>query len=324
MRVRLLLPLFAAFLLCAVPLLAVEPGALQIVAGDSVAVGMVRVDMLRTSPMMSRIFNETDHASMDGDGQRFLREAGLDVKKDVDVVVFSMRPVEGSGAPLVAVEGRFDTDRLSKALVTRGGKSVQTERGNYFVTPDKENGEQFAVAFLNRRLIVLGSERSVVTALNAFSRGGSGFAGSTLGSEMDRFKEGASAWMLFDVKRMNAIRPADKIDNRKNGDAVMAAMKSVDVAGFWSAEANDSLRVGGFALSTDAETRQLVEDAARGLLAAWRLTAQDKMPEIVPVLREFKVDQTRDGVTLEGSLPRTLIEKMQQKNVIRDAKTSDR
>jgi hypothetical protein len=82
----------------------VEP--LRIIPGDSVAVGMVKLSELRTSPLSGRIFNETDRMTSDGDGAKFLAEAGLDPAKDVDTVTFAMRPGNNEEGAIVVAEGR--------------------------------------------------------------------------------------------------------------------------------------------------------------------------------------------------------------------------
>ena len=47
-------------------------------------------------------------------------------------------------------------------------------------------------------------------------------------------------------------------------------------------------------------------------LAAWRLAVQDKAPELLPILRQFKVERTAEGVSLSGSVPSNALLKLQQ------------
>ncbi len=35
----------------------------------------------------------------------------------------------------------------------------------------------------------------------------------------------------------------------------------------------------------------------------WRLAVQDKAPELVSVIRKFRIDNESDGVTIRGTLP---------------------
>jgi hypothetical protein len=56
-------------------------------------------------------------------------------------------------------------------------------------------------------------------------------------------------------------------------------------------------------VASDEETRQNLEDVLRGMLAAWRMSAQSKNPELVSAIRKIKVSRTGDGVTIAGELP---------------------
>ncbi|HQR68830.1 MAG TPA: hypothetical protein PLB02_15685, partial [Thermoanaerobaculia bacterium] len=75
----------------------------------------------------------------------------------------------------------------------------------------------------------------------------------------------------------------------------------------------DALKVTATGVSGDAETRQNLEDAIRGILAVWRMAAQEKQPDLVPVLRAFKVTQGKDSVTLAGTLPGSVLRELQAK-----------
>jgi hypothetical protein len=65
--------------------------------------------------------------------------------------------------------------------------------------------------------------------------------------------------------------------------------------------------MGGSAVSSDEETRSMIEDMLRGMLATWRLAVQDKKPELLPVLRRFAVTQRAGAVTIEGSIPGAML-----------------
>ena len=61
------------------------------------------------------------------------------------------------------------------------------------------------------------------------------------------------------------------------------------------------MRLSGAGYSDDAETRELLEDALRGVLAAMRIAAQDE-PDVVSAIRKFKVGTDRNAVTIAGTL----------------------
>src|SRR5436190_20370931 len=117
------------FALLAVLALALAPAAfakndaMSLIPNDSVSVGVVRLNDMRSSPLSAAIFAQTANISSDGDAQKFLSEAGLEPTKDVDVVVFATSPRTALGPDadfLIAADGRFNVERLTSALVSRG------------------------------------------------------------------------------------------------------------------------------------------------------------------------------------------------------------
>lgn len=306
-----------ALLLAAVafPLAAAKPSddALALIPPDAASAGLVRVLDLRTSPLFDRVFNETGRMSADADAARFLAETGLNPKLDVDLVAFAGSPGRsGGGSVLVAFEGRFDAAKLASATAARGAEKRTTPDGDYFLLKDmKHDGtshEGGAIAFVSNRLLVAGSETAVTQALSRRAAGGGGFAaGAGLGHETSRLDPKASAWVLVDMAKV----PMSGRTGGRNGDnpavAVISAMKSVTLVALSITADGNALKLSATGISTDAETRQNLEDAIRGVLAVWRMTVQEKQPDLVPVLRGFKVTQGNDGVTLSGTLPGSVL-----------------
>ena len=313
-RIAALLAATLAACALAVPVAAGDD-AFSLVPPDAAAVGMIRVADLRSSPLFDRVFADTDRISGDAEAARFLEEVRLSPKQDVDLVVVAGSPNGAApGRGLAAFEGRFDAAKLSAATASRGGVVKSVPGGDYYLLPghrhEGTSRETGAVAFLSNRLIVAGSETSVIEALARRAAGGRGFgSGAGLGASMSRVDPMASAWALVDVARMPAKvrreRPA-----AHGGDAshaVVSAMSSVSLLVLSAATDGDALKLSATGVSDDAETRQNLEDAVRGVLAMWRMSVQEKQPDLVPVLRRFKVTQGKDSVTLSGTLPGPVI-----------------
>jgi len=287
-----------------------SPDALSLVPGDASTVGFVRVADLRSNPFQLRIFEETDKLSADGDGKRFLEEAGLNLREDVDTVVACTTSADaGRGRSLVFFEGRFDPKRLAAALSKRGGVRRTVVGGDYFRLKDESHGEHEpgAVAFVGSRLVVAGTEPAVVAALSDRAAGGTRFSsGQGLGRELHRVDPAATAWVLVDVEKW---RRAGTVPRGADGPAagVVSALRSVSLIAMEATVEADALAVKATGLSSDEETRSLLEDALRGLTAAWRLAAQEKSPQLVAVIRKFQVSRDDEGVTISGKLPGELI-----------------
>jgi hypothetical protein len=310
--------------LVAFPLAAARPSddALSLVPSDAASAGAVRLADLRTSPLFDRVFSETDRISCDADAARFLEETGLNPKQDVDLVVFAGAPgPDGGGWALVAFEGRFDAAKLAAAAAARGAEKKTTAHGDYFLLKDRKHDgsahRNGAVAFTGSRLIVAGDETSVAQALARRASGGSGFlAGEGLGQHLSRIDARASAWALVDVTRVPMKGRAAGGNGDDPATAVISAMKSVTLVALSATADGDALKLTATGVSDDAEMRANLEDAVRGVLAMWRLAIQEKQPNLVPVLRKFKVTSDGDSVTLAGTLPGSVIREMAERKKV--------
>lgn len=297
----------------ALPVLASDD-ALSLVPANAVTVGMVKLRDMRTSPLSSMLFQETDKISADGDAAKFLSDAGLSPSKDVDVLVVATSPRTnlGSEADVVVIaEGRFNAERLSAAVVARGAK----KKGAYYTMPE-EDGEEPAVAFPSPSLVVAGTERAVKAALEARANGGTGFRSANgLGIDLSRVDRNATAWALIDVPRAARLSKAGSINTGKgqSGEALAAALRSVSTIAVWAKDTGTALELGAFGLSGDAETLGLLEDTVRGALSALRLAVKDKSPQMVSVLRGFEISRKADSLTIEGSIPATTLREMMAK-----------
>ena len=319
-RLSLALSAFAVVALSS-PLAAANhsSGDLSLVPADSSTVAVVRLSDLRESPLAARLFNDADRMTSDGDAARFLEEAQLNPKKDVDVVVIAAKASSGrNGSPaLVTFEGRFEPDRLGAAAVNRGAARKTTSSGDYYLIPEKHgghNGQPAAVAFVSPSLVIAGTESAVAQALADRQSGGTGFAsGAGLGRDLKRVDQNATVWALVDVNRYPSIaRRSARVEANGEGSpepaqAILGAMRSVSLIAVQAKTSGDSLEFSATGLSSDAETRQLLEDSLRGLMAMWRLAAQEKSPELVSVVRKFNVSSDGDSVSIRGTVPGSLL-----------------
>jgi hypothetical protein len=282
--------------------------AMSLIPNDSVSVGVVRLNDMRSSPLSAAIFAQTANISSDGDAQKFLSEAGLQPTKDVDVVVFATSPRTNLGSEadfLIAADGRFNVERLTNALVTRGAVKKTSPNGAYFAMPNKGGTDHMrgVVAFPDAHLALIGSEAAVLEALASRASGGTSFAtASGLGRDMVRVDPRATAFVLVDVPRAQRITGAPKMGSGAQSQAIGAALKNVSTVAIWATDTGDTLKLNAIGLSSDTETLGLVEDTLRGALSAMRLAVQEKSPELVSVLRKFSVSRTDNSVSISGSV----------------------
>ena len=88
-------------------------------------------------------------------------------------------------------------------------------------------------------------------------------------------------------------------------------MKSVSLIAVQTTVRDDSLDFQATGVASSPEDRDNLEDALRGVLAMWRMAVQDKSPELVPVIRKFKVESDGDGVSIRGNLPATFLRSLE-------------
>lgn len=293
-----------------------KDGALSLVPTNAITVGMVKLSDMRTSPLSSVLFQQTDKFSADGDAAKFLAEAGLSPTRDVDTLIVATAPRTTLGTEadvLVIAEGRFQPDRLVKALVERG--AVRKE--GYLLAPnDGDDDGPGAIAFPSASMAIIGSEKAVIAALGARSNGGTGFpTAGALGADFGRIDANATAWALVDVTRAQRITGAPTAPGRN--EALGTAIKSLSTVALWAIDGGDQLKLGAFGLSNDAETLELLEDTIRGAFSALRLAVKDKAPELVPVLRRFDVSRSNGAIHVSGSIPaQTLRDIASKKRVV--------
>ena len=198
-----------------------------------------------------------------------------------------------------------------------------TPAGDYFLLPEKHGHDRkhpAAAAFVSSSLVIAGSESAVAQALADRQSGGTGFAAASgLGRELKRVDRGASVWALVDVNRYPSIARHSArahASGEASGEpamAVLSVMKSVSLVAVQAKARGDSLELSATGLSSDAETRQLLEDSLRGLMAMWRLAVQEKSPELVSALRKFTVSSDSEAVSIHGTLTGSALRALSRK-----------
>jgi len=285
---------------------------LSLVPADAVSVGVIKLAELRTSPLSSTLFRQADKLGGNGEADQFLTDAGLDPARDIDVLVVATSPktrLGSEGEVLVLANGRFNVERLTEALASRGA----VKKSGYYTLPEaKQDGHHGAVAFPDATLAIIGTEAAVTEALEARANGGTAFGMSILGRDAARIDTNVSAWAVVDVTRAARLTGANRLQTRKDqsGQALAAAIKSVSTVALWATDSGDAVKIGAFGLANDAETLELLEDTIRGALSAMRLAVKEKSPDLVSVLRRFDVSRTSDSVRITGTIPGDAIRKL--------------
>jgi hypothetical protein len=311
MKRSLRLVLAAAIGALTLPVLAAPPApgdALALVPSDALAVGQVRFDKLKSSGASAGLLHETDAISSDGKASQFLHDAGLDPKRDVDTATLSLSSTDGKQAgPLVVFEGRFDPAALSAATMSRGGTRVDSAAFPYYRLPahaGEQSHETGAVAFVSGKVVIAGTETALLHALDAYAAGSAGLpAHSFLSDALSRVDRQSAAWAVVDTARLQQLHPSAHSNADGPAAQITSALRSLSLVAFQANVSDRMVSVSATGLAADEETRQNLEDMLRGLLAAWRMSAQEKEPDLVAAIRKIRVTRTDDGVTMSGDIP---------------------
>ena len=311
MKRSVALLLAAAIGALALPAFAAPPvpgDALALIPSDALAVGQIRFDKLKSSGASAGLFHETDAISSDGKASQFLHDAGLDPKRDVDTATLSLSSSDGKQAgPLVVFEGRFDPAALAAATVSRGGARVDAAPLPYYRLPahaGETAHETGAVAFVSGNLVIAGTETALLHALDAYAAGSSGLpAHSFLSDALSRVDRQSSAWAVLDTTRLQQLHPSGHPGGDGPAAQITGVLRSLSLVAFQANVSDRFVSVSATGLASDEETRQNLEDMLRGLLAAWRMSAQEKEPDLVSAIRKIRVTRNDDGVTISGDIP---------------------
>jgi len=303
-----------ALLLLAAPL-AAAPSVeelLPLVPADAKVVVAVDGAALKAHPTVQAwlLEHQAPWSGIEGGGQAFLREAGLDPLRDVDAMVVALTFAGQDESVLALFAGRYDPVSLGAALLKQGATRVSLGgRDAYRLRDVSDDSDAELVLAPSPDLVVCGSEPLVAAALSA--RG----AGSTLVRveiAVGHVNPAAPFWMVAaipDAAHQSAGHGHEGEDVDSTMRGVFQASRAVRRVSGW-ATVDENVAFHGFALADTVENAELLRDAVKGALAALRLEAQGKAPELVDVLRELDVEL--DGVNLgvKGSVPVALLEKL--------------
>jgi len=298
----------------------VPPDARSVVAVDAAS--------LRQAPLIQGwlLDHQAEWTGVDDEATRFLRDAGLDPAADIDALVFAVLAGEvgGNGGkdghPLALFGGRFDAASLTAALVDRGAVAEELAGVTVYRVDAKEDAAHAPLMRITDDLVMLGDHEALTAS---FGRGGGPVTIVDQEVSAGHLDLGATFWMVSDLpERKPGDLPAVGTDGPEGqaAQAVLAASSMVRrVAGWGSLD--EELELHGFATADSEENAGLLRDTLRGALAVARMTAQDKDPRLVEVLRGVSVEADGAVVTVAAAVPVELLQKLAGKPEPRAAKT---
>lgn len=301
-------------LLAAVPALAAPPTTTELlrwVPVDAQAVMAVDAAALRAHPFVQAwlVEHQAGWTGIDGDLHRFLRDAGLDPLRDVDLMVVAANAQGQESHALAVFAGRYDPSSLGAALAARGAVPEKLNGATLYLAKDAHGGG--AVALPSAELLIAGDEAAVRAALAGPATGRSLVSGAVAAGHIDLR---APFWLVATVPdevRQGAGKAATQVsgEHADTVRSVLAAGGTVLRVAI-QARLDKELTLSGVAVTDTAENAELVRDAVKGALAAARIQLMETQPELVEVLRDTQVTAGQTEVSGQIVVPLALVEKL--------------
>ncbi|MFZ5788732.1 MAG: hypothetical protein ACOY3Y_20020 [Acidobacteriota bacterium] len=268
--------------------------------------------VLRAHPLAQDWLRQhrTEWAGADTEASAFLREAGLDPTRDVDAMVVAAVTEHPQPRWLALFAGRYDAASLGAALQKRGVARVQLGHRSAFRLRN-EGTERTALIHVSDDLVTLGDEASVAESLAGAYRGSTLLTREVAARHVDTT---AHFWIVANVPEKARPDASAEVRPEQSGpvhDALLTSGAVQHVA--VQVNMSDALRVQGWAVADSVDNAELLRDALKGAVAAMRLQAQSRVPELVQVLREVEIRQTGVDVSGTASIPVTLLERLLSK-----------
>jgi hypothetical protein len=304
----------AALTLLAGAAVAASPGPAELARltpADATVVVGVNVAALRSYPAVQEwLVKHPAPWNHDHEADEFLRDAGLDPLRDVNASVFSViAGSEGHNQVLALLSGAFDPSSLAAAMVKRGATEEETKPFRFLRLEQHEHGQQL-YAGITPDIVAVGDPDGVRAALSGSLTGSTLVTQEVAAGHLDTR---AGFWMVMNVPErvregMHAHEGGGEVPMHGLAQAARA-LQRITV----QATLGTDLVVKGYARADTPENAELVHDAIKGAIAAFRLGAQETHPELVDVLRGVDVDQDGSVVTMHASVPASLLEQLASK-----------
>ena len=239
-------------------------------------------------------------------------KTGINPERDVDLVVLAGNKAMERGQPVVLVSGTFDRYKLGRALETKKGVTWKKENGvTTYLFAEGTKGAH-ALAFLDDRTLVLGSQQAVEATAASHAGGTRALRrNAALMDLLGRVKPGSTFWMVGDQTLLSNLPktiPAPGAAQGTSSEMTLPALKTLTVTG--DLDPVVSVDVTGGA-SDEAAAKNLA-DIVRGFVALAVLQANQR-PELKSLASAVSVTTETNQVHVTARFPYELLDALEPK-----------
>jgi hypothetical protein len=226
--------------------------------------------------------------------QHFKEQTGIDLETDIDYVVAALSgmndPAQGQ-PPFVLAKGRFDEVRIEGLLRDQGG-AVEDYKGSRLLV---EQGNKFAVVFLEPGLVALGGADAVRKAIDT-KAGGPSVKSNDEVMRLVRDIDDGDAWVVAKFDALTGGKLPAEVAKQ------LPPINWFSARGFVGAGLDGQLR----AETRDEASARNLQEVIRGFMALGRLQS-GQHPEFADFLNSVQVSGDGKTVSLSFSLPPEMI-----------------
>lgn len=283
------------------------PGEALLLPADATFVGGIDVKRFIQSPFYSKYAGP--HAKARPEAFRELEEkTGLNPERDVDQVIFAGTPGRtGHETGMVVALGRFDRAKVSRWIEVerRGVTSKNLEAVLVYLFREGTRGAG-ALAFMDDRTLVMGSQAAVEAAISSQSQDGKTLKqNATIMGLLERVRPDATFWAVGDQSVLDNMLKNVATPGGSGQQIMLPGLRSLTVSG----DVDPMVAVEITGEADDETAAKNLADVVRGFLALAALQANQK-PELKELASAVSVTTEAKQVRVNARLPYELIDSL--------------
>jgi hypothetical protein len=288
----------------AVPALAVDPALLRMVPPGARVVAGIDVRAATASPFGQFLLSRAQQE--DREFQQFIEASGFDPRRDLTELLFvSIDPAPRGGDGLVLARGRFDADRLTAFVQSKGRATVTTYNGVRYVSLGE--GDHGAFALLDASTAIAGKPDAVKAAIDR--RNGTAALEHAMSTKVQDLSARYDAWMVasgvFDKRFMP---PA--ADTAPKGPVNPAVLQGIEQTS-GGVKFGSTVQVDGEAVARSDKDATALADVVKFMTGMIQLNRErPEVAQFAAALDSLKVTAEGTALKLSISIPEADLEKI--------------
>jgi hypothetical protein len=266
----------------------IDRGLAALAPSDTVTLGGVRLDALRTTPLWQKWVAGKPAAPLD----ELAKETGLDLRKDVAEVLMASNGKDG----LVLAKGKFARAELEAALEKRGGRRMP-HQGLTLI-----GSEEAAVVFFNANVAAAGRAPMLRRVIDQRGRGGAPKA------LLDEAKGIAAESQIWAVS-IGGIGDMGKEMMPPGSLGNLAKLAGMVEKSSFAADLRAGLNASSTLLCRTEQDARTLSDAVRGIVGLARLSTPDNEPDLLRLLDGIQVSVEQRTLRIRAQAPQDLLDK---------------